>query len=558
MVRIPTKGSLASRLLRTMSVAVTVFGLGRATAEAQVPLGLEQLQPATPVPGALVIGGGGAMPDAVIDRFFELGKGPKAKIVIITTASQLAGTEDVKTRFAHWLPRPHQSLTYLHTRSREEADSPYFSECLLEATAVWFGGGNQNLITEAYLGTLVESRLNDLLKRGGVIGGTSAGAAIMSRNMIAGGAGVPVLGEGFGFLQGAIVDQHFAQRNRQGRLMQALEARPGQLGIGINECTALVVKGRKLEVVGDSQVSICISGTHERPTRVEILDKGESEDLIQLSRAAVSRTQDGLYAQRRHPELTNGTLVLAGRGPAPTEAVSKFFSAAGGKSGSFVVLTADRENEADSDQYFCDWLKDSGAEVQQVRASDSRKERLSKLNQALDKATGVWIAGSHLSQMVESYLDTPVKQLVSRVLHRGGAIGGTSAGATIQGDFLMDDGIAENREVVAEGYERGLGILPGVAIGSPYASSLPLMEKTEFARPFPMDFVGLEVPEATALIVSGTKLEVVGKHPVSVYDRKQSDSKTQPSVEVVKSGETYDFKQRRRFDDPRVEVTLSK
>ncbi len=498
------------------------------------------------------------MPDAVIERFFELGKGPNARIVIITTASQLAGTDDIKARFAHWLPRPHKSLTYLHTRSREEADSPYFSECLLDATAVWFGGGNQNLITEAYLGTLVESRLNDLLKRGGVIGGTSAGAAIMTRNMIAGGVGVPVLGEGFGFLKGAIVDQHFAQRNRQGRLMQAIDSRPGQLGIGINECTALVVKGRKIEVVGESQVSICISGTHERPTHVETLATGESEDLIKLSRAAVARTHDGQYFERPHPSLAKGTLVLAGQGPTPQEAVSKFFSAAGGKSGSFVVLSATRENENDADRFFCDWLKDAGAKVHQVRASESRGDRATKLDAALESATGVWIAGSHLGQVVESYLDAPVRKLVSRVLHRGGAIGGTSAGASIHGEFLMDDGSAENKTVIANGYERGLGVLPGVAIGSSFTASAQLGDMPEFKGSFASDFVGLEVPEATALIVSGTKLEVVGRHPVSIYDRAHDNARTQPFVEVVKSGESYDFKQRRRLDGSRFDITQAK
>lgn len=557
MVRIPTIGSLAFRLLRTMTAAGALSGLSHPAAWAEPPLGLEQLQPAAPVSGSLVIGGGGTMPPEVIDKFFELGGGSKAKIVIITTASQMAGTEEVKERFAHWLPRPHQSLSYLHTRDRREADSLAFSECLTEATAVWFAGGNQNLITEAYLGTLVETRLHDMLKRGGVIGGTSAGAAIMTQTMIAGGIGVPHLGTGFGFLKGAIVDQHFAQRNRQGRLMQAIESHPGQIGLGINENTALVVRGRKLEVIGE-EVAICISGTHERPTRVESLAKGQTADLIRLSRAAVGRTQDNQNLRRSHPEVARGTLVIAGHGPTPTEAVSKFFDAAGGKEGSFVVLSTTHENDSDSEVYFCDWMKDAGVEVRQVSVKKPNTMTSANVREVLKDATGVWIAGSHLGHMVESYLDTPVQKLVTAVLHRGGAVGGTSAGAAIQGDYLVDDSLADHQTGIAEGYERGFGFLPGVAIGPTLARTSPFDDVSDLKRPYPADLVGLEVPEATALIVSGTKMEVVGKNSVSVYDRKLDDSAILPLVELIKAGESYDFKQRRRFDGNRVDVTLTK
>ena len=89
MVRIPTMWRAVSRLLRTMTVAGVVLSLDSAGLSANEPIAADKLQPATPVPGALVIGGGGLLPDSVIDRFFELGEGPNAKIVIITTASQL-------------------------------------------------------------------------------------------------------------------------------------------------------------------------------------------------------------------------------------------------------------------------------------------------------------------------------------------------------------------------------------------------------------------------------------------------------------------------------------
>src|SRR5206468_6934717 len=102
-----------------------------------------------------------------------------------------------------------------------------FVKPLTEATAVWFGGGDQNKIMEAYRGTLVEKELHKLLQHNGVIGGTSAGAAIMSDVMIAGGNPVAKTGKGFGFVTHAVVDQHFLKRDRGERLMGVLAKHPG-------------------------------------------------------------------------------------------------------------------------------------------------------------------------------------------------------------------------------------------------------------------------------------------------------------------------------------------
>mgnify|MGYP006273119917 CR=1 FL=1 len=559
MVRIPTMWRAVSRLLRTMTVAGVVLSLDSAGLSANEPIAADKLQPATPVPGALVIGGGGLLPDSVIDRFFELGEGPNAKIVIITTASQLAGTDDIKVRFERWMTRKFQSLTYLHTRDRDEANRPEFSHCLTEATAVWFAGGNQNLVTEAYRDTLVERRCHEVLKRNGVVGGTSAGAAIMSRTMIAGGVTTPTIAPGLAFLPGTIVDQHFAARNRQDRLMHALENHPGHVGFGVNECTALVVRGRTLEVVGDQDVTICLGPTESKPARIESLPVGKKEDLIRLSRAAIGRrVASKANTASRRPEVTKGTLVIAGVGPTPAEAVSKFFNAAGGKTSSIVLLSAMGKEDDEFEASFSDCLKAVGAaNVRQVRASDPSELNGEKLKEVLSDATGVWIAGSQISRMVESYLDAPVHAMFADVLRRGGAIGGTSAGAAMQGEFLVDDGIPDNNTYIAEGYDRGFGFLPGVAIGQPQNHHENFDDMTVFKKSYP-ELVGLEVPEATALIVSGTTMEVVGKNPVSVYDRKPDDPESQPFVEVVKAGQSYDFKHRRRVDVIRTETAQAK
>lgn len=231
------------------------------------------------IPGALVIGGGGNLPEDVMRRFVELAGGERARLVVIPTAHASADSPEVEQLVRTWRNWRLASLHVLHTRSRDVADDPAFSEPLTQATGVWFHGGDQNRITAAYLGTRTEERLHDLLRRGGVIGGSSAGAAIMSRTMIVGGASQPRLGRGLGFLPGTLIDQHFLKRRRQPRLLAALSTRPGLVGIGIDEGTALVVQGNQLTVLGDSAVCAFVPDeTSAHPPRALTLHAGDSAD----------------------------------------------------------------------------------------------------------------------------------------------------------------------------------------------------------------------------------------------------------------------------------------
>lgn len=244
------------------------------------------------VPGALVICGGGPLPEQLPQRFLELAGGKQARIVIVTTASRYADSPAVERSLHFWRRQELAAFHLLHTRSRDMADDPAFSEPLVDATGVWFIGGDQNKLAAVYLGTRTEERLHQLLQRGGAIGGTSAGAAIMSRVMIAGGRTEPRLGSGLGFLSGTIVDQHFLKRRRQDRLVKAVCARPGHLGLGIDEGTAVVVQGTSLSVLGESEVRVCLPTTAPgQPPRVETLRPGDQADLQVLCGSASESAQ---------------------------------------------------------------------------------------------------------------------------------------------------------------------------------------------------------------------------------------------------------------------------
>ncbi|MCE9556269.1 MAG: cyanophycinase [Planctomycetes bacterium] len=236
--------------------------------------------------GTLFILGGGKAPDPVYQEFVRLSGGRKARIVLITSAYAYRDEEHVQRRFGGWRSMGADSLVFLDAKSREEADSAKFVIPLTKATAVWIAGGSQSRLMSLCSGTKTEQAVRDVLNRGGVVGGTSAGAAAMSQLMIRYGYTSAVLGQGIGLLSGAVVDQHFSQRGRYGRLLGVLDEHPGLLGIGIDERTAAIVQGNTLRVLGESQVAVCVPAPGQA-TMVYRFRPNQQADLSKL-RGAVA------------------------------------------------------------------------------------------------------------------------------------------------------------------------------------------------------------------------------------------------------------------------------
>lgn len=223
--------------------------------------------------GTVILHGGGAVPSSVRDRFFELAGGKNSKLLVIPTADSL--TPDDDGRLETWQNREPASVALLHADSREQAETETFAEPLRRATGVWISGGRQSVLASTYLRIPVERELSALLKRGGVIAGTSAGAAIQSKVMIVRGEAR----EGFDFVPNAVIDQHFIARNRQERLWHVLSAHPQRFGIGVDESTAAIICGNRLTVLGKSTVMVFVPAYGNQPRRVEQLKTGDQLDL---------------------------------------------------------------------------------------------------------------------------------------------------------------------------------------------------------------------------------------------------------------------------------------
>jgi len=211
----------------------------------------------------LIMGGGDKQFDQKVAKIFMklVGK-PDALIVYIPTAAP--GNHFGK----NWSPLKNfkkltgaTNVVILHTRDRKIANSKQFVKPLTKAKAVVIYGGRQWRLADAYLHTLVQKELYNLLKRGGVIAGGSAGASIMGSFLVRGDTknNTIMIGdhqEGFGFLRNTAIDQHLLYRNRQFDLVKVIEKHPKLLGIGIDRNTGILVSGNKFKVFAGNYVAI--------------------------------------------------------------------------------------------------------------------------------------------------------------------------------------------------------------------------------------------------------------------------------------------------------------
>jgi cyanophycinase len=199
----------------------------------------------------------------ILNRFASLAGGPDAVVVVISTASSL-GFEAGERYREIFTGLGIQTVRPLHAMSRSQANDPTYVRQLDDATGIFLTGGNQLRLSSTVGGTLLAEAVMERFRNGAVVAGTSAGASAMSSHMIAFGAsgGTPkhrmaALAAGLGVLPSVIVDQHFQQRNRYGRLLSVIAQNPSLLGLGVDEDTAGVVgPDGVMEVIGRGSVTI--------------------------------------------------------------------------------------------------------------------------------------------------------------------------------------------------------------------------------------------------------------------------------------------------------------
>lgn len=223
------------------------------------------------VEGYLFIIGGGTRSEHMMKKFVELSKqSPREKTLVFPMASS-EPEESGQGMVEEFKNLGIQNVEY-HVLSREQALAAESIKILDEVGSIYFTGGDQSRLTEALVNTPIHQKLLEIYEMGGVIGGTSAGAAVMSKMMITGDekkqtredrafdkilADNIVFTPGFGFINTAIIDQHFVARKRHNRLISLVAEYPELLGIGIDEATAIIVKpDETFEVIGSQNVIV--------------------------------------------------------------------------------------------------------------------------------------------------------------------------------------------------------------------------------------------------------------------------------------------------------------
>ena len=241
---------------------------------------------------------GGAAGPALLGRFVELAGGAAARIVVIATASSEPDSAEAVHREA-FASLGAGDVRVLRLSARTEANDPRVEPLLRGATGIFFTGGDQERITTVIGGTATDSLLQALVTTGAVVlAGTSAGAAMMSGTMIVEGVGYAVrTGPGLEFLPGVLIDQHFAERGRLNRLLSAVARYPHELGVGIDEDTAILTDGDWFEVLGTGAVTV--------------VDAGVATDIQAPARGPITLTD-----ARIHVLPAGRTFHLAGRRPA--------------------------------------------------------------------------------------------------------------------------------------------------------------------------------------------------------------------------------------------------
>jgi cyanophycinase len=199
----------------------------------------------------------------ILNRFVELAGGPDAHIVVISTASSL-GDQATELYRLLFNDMGVSRITGLRPVTRQEANDEHFIEVLGDATGVFLTGGNQLRLSSVVAGTVLGRAISEANHRGAVVAGTSAGASAASTHMMAFGSSgetpknrMAQMAAGLGLLQNIVIDQHFEQRTRIGRLISVVAQSPSLLGMGVDEDTAAIVYAdQTMEVIGKGVVTI--------------------------------------------------------------------------------------------------------------------------------------------------------------------------------------------------------------------------------------------------------------------------------------------------------------
>ena len=526
------------RLSIATTAALTLILAGAASAAPQ-----QQPDHVSPLAGALVLAGAGPLPDSVVDVFLHLAAQPGASVLVIS------GKGKPKT-LTRWRARGAVSAKALAPRRLKDRD---LTLQMLSANAVWFEDGAKDLRRHK----LFVALLRDLLARGGVVGGGGHGALALAGPAMDQGKSV---GSGFGLLPDSAVELVSGTAgNASSRPTRLVKPGDGFIGWQIPAQTALVIhQGRRAVSYGKDHIVARIPEQGDWSKRDRMIQaKPEFKigdhlhyelDFMAWRRSARDR-RGPIFPPSKpgRPHLAKGTLVLSGGGGVNEDTFDRFIQAAGGKDARIVCIPSATYTPMGQKikSYSARKLRGAGCTRVVVLnlSNPHRADQDRRLLRVLEEADGIWIDGGRTYNIIDGFHGTKAHELMRAVLARGGVIGGSSAGCQVAGDFLLRGNPRTNKDLVFEGYTRGLGFLQAVVLDAHFRQRDREKPLSELISQHPQ-LLGIGVDADTAIVVRGSKAEVVGSNKVS-FCVADAGSEGEAGMLQLEAGQTYDMVKRR-------------
>lgn len=503
--------------------------------------------------GTVILGGGGQLPEDAVKLFLATASQEDAGAVAILFADNAS------------TPELDDSLQALDMRQVVVAGSDNLSaddvQAIESAEAIWFDGPKANETGRIGECERIFSAAIRAVENGAMVCANGSIGEFLGKYQASSLADPPVIVESSELIPDVVISTAYSDAEDRNRLLASLALHPRCVGIGIEENTAIVLRKRKIRVVGDGSATFCLMANEQKPLRIQHLKQPKSRrsnpyesivDLTAWRRDAIERTVEPFPPQvPPEPNVAEGTLIIVGGGGMPRGLMEKMVALAGGPEARMVYVPCSERDEIKGSQRTVEtWKKMGVKSATFIHTKDRIKANSDEEFLApLRDATGIWFGGGRQWNFSDSYYGTRAHKLMKDVLSRGGVIGGSSAGASIQARYMCRANPVANFDIMAPGYERGLGFIGGVAIDQHFSQRGRQKDMTQLVDRYPQ-LLGIGIDESTAIIVADSRAEVVGKGNVHFYDRNQPVEPGKDDFLALPEGSVFDLAKREIIEGP--------
>ena len=485
------------------------------------------------------------VPDRLVEHFVDMAGGDDAQVVVVVAREKPLSAEDEAKQLAPWENAEPDTVKLLYIATREQADDAERAEILHKATGVWLKVFDAKQLLSIVRGTRLATELRDLLDRKGALGVEGNASAALAADALLDGQGSD-LTAGLNLLGQCVIDPSYDRESDGKRLREIIHDRAGWIGVGLPKEATLEIRGRFMHTLNGGSASVVLPPGTNWHRETVALGERRIGDWNQLHRAARDRANPSyLPKEPPAPEVPHGALVIIGGGRTPPDVLARFIKLGGGADeGEFVVFPTAMPDPI-VPGLESRFLRRAGVKhVTELPARELKEVDSPEHVALLKRATGVWFGGGRQWHFIDAYEGTKTAELLRDVLKRGGVIGGSSAGATIQGDYLVRGSPFGSEIMMCEGYERALGFLPGVAIDQHFSARDRFPDMTALMDKYPQ-FLGIGLDESTTMVVQGHTAEIMGPGKVYFYDRRQVTADDDPDYDTAAAGDKYDLHERK-------------